>query len=96
MSRPLPTPDELDDNPELAVLAVLDVTLEAARAALLSVHGELRGPEEPEHRGMLSPSLVARALIALGDALSSHVSIYHDALEKELLRQLDQSSRRDF
>lgn len=96
MNRTLPNPDELDQSPELAVLAVLDVTLEAARAALLSVHGELRGPEGPEDRGGLSPSLVARALIALGDALSSHISIYHDALENERLHSLHQSSRRDF
>jgi len=96
VNRTLPNPDQLDHNPELAVLAVLEVTLEAARAALLAVHGELRGPEDPEQRGWLSPSLAALALITLGEALSSHISIYHGALEDEQSRLLDQSARRDF
>ncbi len=96
MNRTLPDPNDLDENPELAVLAILDVTLEAARAALLAVHEELRGPEDPPTVGWLTPARAALALTLLCEAVSSHISIYHGALEDERLRQLDQSLRRDF
>lgn len=96
MNRTLPNPDELHHNPELAVLAVLDVAVEAACAALIAVHEELRGPEDPPTVGWLTPAHAALALTLLCEAVSSHISIYHGALEDERLHQLDQSARRDF
>jgi hypothetical protein len=96
VNRTLPDPDDLDRNPELAVLAVLHVALEAARAALLAVHEELRGPEDPPPVGWLTPARAALALTLLCEAASSHISLYHGALEDERLHQLDQSARRDF
>ena len=97
MNRPLPTPEALDQSPELAVLALLDSALQVARTALLCVHGELRSIEGLENRNAVPTStLVAHALIALADVLSCHITLYHDTLENEHLRRLDQISQRDF
>jgi|APFre7841882630_1041343.scaffolds.fasta_scaffold460135_1 hypothetical protein len=38
----IPTPDQLDDAPELAVLAVLEHALDAAANAVVAMHPELR------------------------------------------------------
>lgn len=48
---PLPTPYELSDAPELAVLAVLDTAIEAVTRALVAAHPELcddRGPRSKQ------------------------------------------------
>jgi len=42
-----PTPAELDRDPELALLAALDDTLELALRALLAVHPQLGDPDAP-------------------------------------------------
>ena len=44
---PIPTPDDLVDAPELAILVALDHTLELAASALACAHPELLDPERP-------------------------------------------------
>ena len=46
----MPTPDELNYAPELAVLAALDSTLEATTRALITVYPELCEDQIPRHR----------------------------------------------
>ena len=45
MNHP-PTPPEIDETPVLAVLAVLDFTLEVSARALTAVHPEIAGPDD--------------------------------------------------
>ena len=45
--RRIPTPDELADNPELALLHALDVALDLVPRALLATHPELADPDAP-------------------------------------------------
>ena len=40
----IPTPEELDSNPELAILAALDSVARAARFAVIAIHPPLRDP----------------------------------------------------
>jgi hypothetical protein len=47
MLEELPTPSEIAECPELAILAVLDFTLEGCLRALLAAHPELDGSEQP-------------------------------------------------
>jgi hypothetical protein len=45
--HPWPTPPDLAESPELAVLALLDATLDLAVSALLALYPELADPERP-------------------------------------------------
>ena len=45
--RRLPTPDEIDDAPELAILHVLDEVLNLTPRVLVAAHPELTDPEAP-------------------------------------------------
>jgi hypothetical protein len=47
MSHYLPTPPEIAETPELAVLSVLDFTLDASARALVAAHPELDGDDLP-------------------------------------------------
>ena len=46
-SDPWPTPPDLAESPELAVLALLDAALELAVSALLALYPEIADPERP-------------------------------------------------
>jgi hypothetical protein len=46
-SAPWPTPPDLAENPELAVLALLDAALDLTVSALLALYPELADPERP-------------------------------------------------
>lgn len=48
--NPMPTPYELNDAPELAVLAALDFTLEVATRALIAAYPELCEDKLPRYR----------------------------------------------
>ena len=61
---PLPTPYELNDAPELAVLAVLDTAIEAATRALAAIHPELWddwGPRCKQEPAVSACRLLSRA-----------------------------------
>ena len=47
MPHELPTPPQIAQCPELALLSVLDFTLDAAVRALVAAHPELDGAEQP-------------------------------------------------
>lgn len=46
-SDPRPTPPDLAENPELAILTLLDTALDLAVGALLALYPELADPERP-------------------------------------------------
>ena len=51
-----PTPEELEEAPELAVLALLDANLDLALRALVSAHPALADPDRPAWTLDHSPS----------------------------------------
>ena len=51
MSHYLPTPPEIDETPELAVLSVLDFALEASARALVAAHPEIEEDDLPPGAG---------------------------------------------
>ncbi len=51
MNPYLPTPPEIDETPELAVLSVLGFALEASARALAAVHPEIEADELPPAAG---------------------------------------------
>lgn len=80
----IPTPNELDRDPELAVLAALDAALQAAVFALVAVHPPLRGDSDallgddtPETYWIASVFVISAR--QLGDALDA----YRNAVDKQ-------------
>lgn len=79
---PVPTPDDLDRAPELAILAALDHTLELATAALVCAHPELCDPERPYWLGSPTRSLtLAKTLVRRTHGLKRAIRAYRRALE---------------
>ena len=90
----IPTPDDLDRAPELAILAVLDHTLELAAAALAGAHPELCDPERPYWLGSPTRSLtIAKTLVPRIRGLQHAIRAYRRALE--IRRRLDGSTGLD-
>ena len=78
----IPTPDDLDRAPELAILAALDHTLELATAALVCAQPELCDPERPYWLGSPTRSLtLAKTLVRRTHALQRAIRAYRRALE---------------
>ena len=79
----IPTPDQLDMAPELAILASLNVTLKASQFAMLSSCAEVRDPETgwksvfPE-----DTTGIVRTMLVLMDALSEQIGIYFEAMDR--------------
>jgi hypothetical protein len=77
-----PSPAEREHAPELAVLYVLDASLEAARQGVAAAQATLRAAAQPgdEH----SPRLCLGAvLLAVAQALHSALRAYREATEDE-------------
>jgi hypothetical protein len=75
--RRLPTPDELDDAPQLAIVAALDQILDLTLRTLVSLHPQLGDAECPHWVRDVSPASEAadRILAAarpLADALEAY------------------------
>jgi len=51
MSHYLPTPPEIDETPELAILSVLNFTLDATAHALVATHPEIEADDLPPGAG---------------------------------------------
>jgi hypothetical protein len=87
------TPDDLDAAPELASLAVLDVAIQTTRAALLSIHAEIRNPQDshPDH-----DTGIIRTLLILADALGDQIAVYCEDLERRQQRERRTIANRDF
>ena len=80
------TPDDLDRAPQLAVLFALDAALWAARMGLISVHTELREPEdEPD---IDTTTALARTLVLLLGDLGPVLTAYRQALKRRTRRPL--------
>jgi hypothetical protein len=70
----VPTPPELDDAPELAVLAVLEHVLRVAETALLAVYPHLVGDDDPTD----PPERIAALILDRAAHLRSAVATYTD------------------
>lgn len=80
MFDPIPCPHELDDAPELAVLAILEVTLRTAISALLCAHPGLDDPERPYWIRRPFSEDVAQRIVARAGPLAGLVRNYRSAL----------------
>lgn len=74
----MPTPTDLMDSPQLAILVALDTTLVAAMRALLAVHSEFLDDTFP--RNMTELDLWADRLIYQGYQLEKTLAKYRAAL----------------
>jgi len=87
----IPTPDDLADSPELAILAALDHTLELAASALACAHPELLDPERPYWLGPPTRAVtVAQTLVRRTRGLQRALRAYREAVE---MRRQDEASR---
>jgi len=87
------TPDDLDEAPELAALAILDAALQTTRVVLLSIHAEMRNPQD-EHRA--HDTGILRTLLILGDALVDQIGVYCKHIERQKQKERRQVATRDF
>jgi len=79
---PIPTPDDLVDAPELAILAALDRTLDLVVRALVCAHPELVDPERPYWLRRASPSAAAaETLVDQTADLKQALIAYREAIE---------------
>jgi hypothetical protein len=82
----LPSPMDLIDDPERAILAALDVTLEIAQNSLMAAHPELFAEEFPDRA--CEEALAADRLIGLIQEMQGTIASY-----KRWLRDLTQPAR---
>ena len=80
----IPTPNKLDRDPELAVLAVLDAALQAAVFALISVHPHLRGDNDaPLGDGTSETYWIASVFVISARQLGDALDAYRSATDKQ-------------
>ncbi len=87
----MPTPDDLVDAPELAILAALDRTLDLAVRALVCAHPELADPERPYW--LRHASRLTTAANTLADQTADMKQALTDYCEAVEIRRQDQASR---
>jgi len=86
----MPTPDDLVDAPELAILAALDRTLDLAVRALVCEHPELTDPERPYWlRPTSRMALAAKTLVDQTTDLKHALIDYRESVE---IRRQDRAS----
>jgi hypothetical protein len=79
--RRLPTPAELDEAPELAILAALDDTLETALRALVAAHPQLGDSECPAWaRTTSAASDAADRILSASKPLANALDAYRRAV----------------
>lgn len=76
----LPTPPQLEQAPELAVLVALDSTLEVAACAVQVVHPEIDDDPECPYWAAPPDRLAAENLLVLIDRLRTALARYREAL----------------
>jgi hypothetical protein len=74
------SPDELEHNPELAVLAILEQVLGTADCALRSAHPNLDDSERPYWLRRSFSEEVAVYILSLGSSLSHFIRNYRAAI----------------
>jgi hypothetical protein len=78
----IPTPDDLDRAPELAILAALAHTLELAATALVCAHPDLCDPERPSWLAARTRSVaIAESLMSRARGLQHALRDYRRAVE---------------
>jgi hypothetical protein len=88
----LPTPDELVDAPELAILHALDQILNLAPRVLVTAHPQLADPDAPFWVIEASkPSRTAAAIVADAHRLQRFIRAYRTAvsLARDQRREVD-------
>lgn len=83
--RSLPTPDDLNDAPELSIVAALEAILHVAETAIWAANRELDGGASPFDDGGPQPPRVwiADTIFAHIDQLSLSLIRYRRAIERE-------------
>jgi hypothetical protein len=75
--RALPTPADLLSAPELAVLAVLQTTMDVTESTLTSAHPDLYSPDDEIFDPLFTgSSQTVRTLLTLLRALSEQIHVY--------------------
>jgi hypothetical protein len=81
----LPTPPQFHHAPELAVIALLDASLQAAVHALHAVHAPMAGASERAGaRTPMDSHDIAALLIRIADELAEAISAYRYVVDREL------------
>lgn len=86
MRRTLPTPADLNEIPQLAVLNILDDTLELSTQVLIATHPEYSQDERPEHSEDVAYST---ALVFQIHALEATLRCYRESLQRSRERPSD-------
>lgn len=73
-----PTPPQLDEQPQLAVLFALEAALEAAAVSLIASHAQLRDGQCVTERD--TPARIAYAFLATARELASLIRLYRRRL----------------
>lgn len=81
MSHDLPTPPEIARSPEIAALAILELTLEVAARALVAAHPELDGDRAPEPSS--PPARSALSVLERGWKLTLAIELYRSRLSED-------------
>ena len=77
----IPTPDELADNPELALLHALDDILDLVPRVLVAAHPELGDPDAPFCvREASKTTRHANDIVLDAHRLQQHIRAYRDAI----------------
>ena len=88
MSFSLSTPDELEDEPELAPLEILRVAAEVSRRTLLAAHPELLSRDFIAEEAEISPrQCIAANILATLETLAEAVTHYQSHLDHLAGRQ---------
>ena len=79
--RRIPTPDELADHPELALLHALDEILDLVPRVLVATHPELADPDAPFWvRDASEPTRLANPIVMGTHRLQQHIRAYRAAI----------------
>jgi len=77
----IPTPNEIADVPELAILHALDEILDLAPRVLVAAHPELADPDAPYWvRETSSTTRTADDIVAAAHRLQRHIRAYRRAI----------------
>jgi len=85
---PLPTPRQIAEDPEIAILRALELETELAVRALIAAHRELEGHEVPYWAGEPSGSrAITREIVTAAISLQTAIEAYLRAVEAERLSE---------
>jgi hypothetical protein len=83
-SEPLPTPPELDQAPELALISVLEITLEMTVRALVAAHPQLCDHDRPYWIPQTPSSTIAETIVSKVDSLKQSLHHYRHHINMEM------------